>query len=139
MKRSETGGDDVVGFATVSVKVRPAEKEEFKRACVQLGLTPNKATRIMMRQVAGFVELSEKSVGNLETISKQIIGVSRNINQIAKAANITHSPDYIAFREDGAELCKEIRLLQNTLQNVLNTARRRTDGLKALKDTAERS
>lgn len=137
--RKERRSDDAVGFATVSVKLRPVEKAEFKRACDQLGLTPNKATRIMMRQVGGFLELSDKSVANLESINAQLIGVARNINQIAKAANITHSPDYIAFREDGAEICKEIRLLHNLLQNVLNTARRRTDGLAALKDTVEGS
>lgn len=92
-----------------------------------------------MRHVGGFLELGDKSVAHLESINKQIIGVARNINQIAKAANITHSPDFIAFKEDGAEICKEIRLLHNHLQTIINTAKRRTDGLTALKDKADAS
>ena len=93
----------------------------------------------MARRSSGFLELSNQSLENLDTITQQIIGVSRNINQIAKAGNRTRSPDYIAFMEDRAELGKELRKLQLTLQKVTNTARRRTDGLAPLKEVVETS
>lgn len=128
-----------VGFATVSVKLRPEEKAELKRVCDRLGLTPNRAMRIMARRSSGFLELDNQSLEHLEIITQQIIGVSRNINQIAKAANRTRSPDYIAFMEDRAALSKELRSLQRVLQSVTNTARRRTDGLAPLKEAAETS
>jgi len=135
-ERRERASEASVGFATVSVKLRPEEKAELKRVCDRLGLTPNKAMRIMARRSAGFLELDDQSIGNLETITQQIIGVSRNINQIAKAANITTSPDYIAFMEDRIALSKELRSLQRLLQNLSNVARRRSDGLAALKEAA---
>lgn len=139
LERKSTVSGSVVGFATVSVKLRPEEKAELKRVCDGLGITPNKAMRIMARQSSGFLELSNQSLENLETITHQIIGVSRNINQIAKATNRTRSPDYIAFMEDRAELGKELRKLQRELQKVTNTARRRTDGLAPLKEAVETS
>ncbi|KPB00688.1 DNA mobilization endonuclease VirD1/MobC family subunit [Ahrensia marina] len=129
--------DDKIGFATVSVKLRPVEKEAFKNTCDELGLTPNKAMRIMARHTAGFLELSNRSADNLELVTKQIIGVSRNINQIAKAANRTGSPDYIAFMEDREELGKELRQLQRVLQNITNVTRRRSDGLTTLKEASK--
>ena len=139
LEHTSTVSGSVIGFATVSVKLRPEEKAELKRVCDGLGLTPNKAMRIMARQSSGFLELSNQSLENLDTITQQIIGVSRNINQIAKAANRTRSPDYIAFMEDRAELSKELRKLQRELQKVTNTARRRTDGLAPLKEAVEAS
>ena len=139
LEHKSTVSGSVIGFATVSVKLRPEEKAELKRVCDGLGLTPNKAMRIMARQSSGFLELSNQSLENLDTITQQIIGVSRNINQIAKAANRTRSPDYIAFMEDRAELSKELRKLQRELQKVTNTARRRTDGLAPLKEAVEAS
>jgi len=139
LERKSTVSGSVVGFATVSVKLRPEEKAELKRVCESLGLTPNKAMRIMARRSSGFLELSNQSLENLDTIKQQIIGVSRNINQIAKAANRTRSPDYIAFMEDRAELGKELRKLQRELQKVTNTARRRTDGLAPLREAVETS
>ena len=88
----------------------------------------------MARKAAGFLELDPQSIANLETLTQQIIGVSRNINQIAKAANITHSPDYLAFMEDRAELSVELRQLQRILQGLTNVAKRRSDGLADLKE-----
>lgn len=136
-KKSKRKGDpsgSAVGFAMVSVKMRPTERAELKRVCDKLGITPNKAMRIMARRSCGFLELREKSLENLETVTQQIIGVSRNINQIAKAANRTCSPDYIAFMEDRKELTKELRSLTRMLRGITNAARRRTDGMEQLKE-----
>lgn len=139
LKSRERSEADTIGFATVSVKMRPAEKAELKRVCEKLGITPNRAMRIMARQASGFLEIRNQSLGNLETITQQIIGISRNINQIAKAGNRTLSPDFIAFMEDRAELSKELRSLQRLLLRITNTARRRTDGMRALKEASETS
>lgn len=125
-----------IGFVTVSVKLRPEEKAELKRVCGQLGMTPNKAMRVMARKASGFLEVDAQSIANLEKITSQIIGVSRNINQIAKAANRTHDPEYLAFMEDRMELSKELRVLQRQLQDITRVALRRSDGLTKLREAS---
>lgn len=134
MERKQQSGGDQIGFETVSVKLRPAEKAQFKQVCEQAGVTPNKGARILFRKAGGFLELNAATISDLETVTRQIIGVSRNINQIAKAANITSSPDYRAFIEDRMELGQELRTLQRKLMQITNMAKRRTDGLAALRD-----
>ena len=47
---SEVDADEKVGFAVVSVKLRPAEKAEFQALCKELGVSPNWAMRSMVRQ-----------------------------------------------------------------------------------------
>lgn len=134
----QSGGDKpVIGFQTVSVKLRPEEKAELKRVCETLGITPNKAMRVMARKASGFLELDVETIKNMKTIMRQLIGVSRNINQIAKAANRTHEPEYLAFMEDRLELGKEMNALMRLLQDVTLVATRRTDGLSKLKEASE--
>lgn len=131
--------DTSVGFVTVSVKMRPEEKEELKRVCKALGITPNKALRVMSRKACGFLEIDDETLVEMRNISRQLIGVSRNINQIAKAGNRTLSPDYRAFMEDRAELSKELMPLMRMLQDLNNVATRRTDGKSGLKEAAQAS
>lgn len=126
--------EDQINFATVSVKLRPEEKEEFKRVCKSLGITSNRALRIFARQSTGYLEVSDSSLDQLETITRQITGVSKNINQIARAANRTRSPDYIAFMEDRMELGTYLAELEDIIRGIVNVGKRRTDGLKKLQD-----
>lgn len=133
-EREQRCGDDKIGFETVSVKLRPAEKAKFKQVCERVGITPNKGARILFRKASGFLELNAATISDLETVTRQIIGVSRNINQIAKAANITNSPDYGAFMEDRIELAQHLRVLQRKLTQITYMAKRRADGLAALRD-----
>lgn len=129
-KQSSQG--DEIGFKIVTVKLRESEKEEFKRVSKQLGVTPNRAMRIMARRTAGFLELPNSAIEDLTEITKQITGVSRNINQIAKAANITKSPDYRAFMEDRRELGVYLGALEGTLRELTAVSKRRSDGLADL-------
>ena len=126
-----------VGFAVVSVKLRPAEKEAFQVLCKQLGISPNWAMRSMTRQAAGFLEVHGKTLDKLKSITRQISGVATNINQIAKAGNRTLSPDYLAFMEERKELGKELARLEQMMQHILNVGRRRSDGLARLQEAMD--
>lgn len=121
-----------IGFAVVSVKLRPAEKAEFVELCKEVGVTPNYAMRSMTRQVSGFLEPDPSIFGELKDITKQISGVAKNINQIAKVGNRTLSPDYQAFMEDRKELGVELARLEQMMQQILNVGKRRVDGLRRL-------
>lgn len=126
--------DEENSITTVSVKLRTNEKEEFKRVCKSLGTTPNNALRIFARRSAGYLEVSDTTLEHLETITRQITGVSKNINQIARAANRTHSPDFIAFMEDRRELGTYLAELEYIIRKIVNVGKRRTDGFKKLED-----
>lgn len=132
---SSAKGEDVVGFVTVSVKLRPEEKAEFKRVCQTLSVTPNRALRTMAREASGFLEVSDEALNELQTLTRQISGVATNINQIAKAGNRTWNPDYAAFMEDRKQLGKELARLEQRIQTILNVGRRRSDGLRKLEET----
>lgn len=121
-----------VGFVHLGVKLRPEEKEAFKAACRNHGVTPNKAVRIFVRQCSGYLEISEETLDQLATITRQISGVSTNINQIAKAANRTRDPDFIAFMEDRKELGGKLAELEDIIREIVNVGKRRSDGLRKL-------
>ena len=126
-----------IGFAVVSVKLRPAEKEEFRALCKTLGVSPNWAMRSMTRQASGFLEVHEKGLDDLKSITRQISGIATNINQIAKAGNRTLSPDYQAFMEDRRALGKQLASIELLMQQVLNVGKRRSDGLARLKQAVD--
>lgn len=123
-----------IGFATVSVKLRPAEKLEFGRVCKALNVSPNWALRSLVRRSAGFLEVDKETLADLKVITRQIGGIATNINQIAKAGNRTLSPDYLAFLEDRKELGAQLARLEQSIQHVLNVGKRRSDGLALLKE-----
>ena len=126
--------DTGIGFVTVSVKLRPEEKAELKRVCTKLGITPNKALRTMARRSSGFLEVQDRTLEHLATLTRQISGVSTNINQIAKAANRTQSPDYVAFMQDRRELGAHLAELEDIIREIVNVGRRRSDGLRGLEE-----
>lgn len=128
----EANSSDKIGFAVVSVKLRPAEKIEFQALCKGLEISPNWGMRSLVRQASGYLEVDKTSLEELQSISRQLTGVATNINQIAKAGNRTFSPDYVAFMEDRGELGRELGRLQSQLQTLLDVGRRRTDGLAML-------
>lgn len=136
---SSTKTGEKNGFAVISVKLRPAEKKEFKTICDKLGVSPNWAMRSMARQSAGFLELQKQTLNELQAVSRQLVGVATNINQIAKAGNRTLSPDYHAFMEDRRELGKELSRLQSQLQTILDVGKRRSDGLELLREVVAKS
>lgn len=120
------------GFVHLGVKLRPEEKSAFKEACNSYGVTPNKAVRIFVRRCCGYLEISDEALEHLATITRQISGVSTNINQIAKAGNRTLSPDYIAFMEDRKELGAKLSELEDIIREIVNVGKRRSDGLRRL-------
>lgn len=128
-----------VGFQMVSVKMRPAEAEEFASRCKELGVSKNHALRVMAREVCGFIEVDKEALIELKDMSRQLRGIATNINQIAKAGNRTLDPDYRAFMEDRRELGPELIKIQKHLQRILDLGRRREDGLEKLKSAVNAS
>ncbi len=120
----------------VSVRLTEAELAEFDAQIEVLGLKRNRALRIAARRIGGFVEADAAQVETLREIAKQLIGVARNINQIAKAADRTREPDFCAFMEERAALGRQMAAVQGQTQAILNLAARREDGLARLEKTA---
>ena len=121
---------------TVSVKMTEAELAEFDAQIATLGIKRNRALRIAARRIAGFVEADPAQVAALRDVARQLIGVARNINQIAKSANRTRDPDYRAFMEERAALGRELAKVQGQTQIILDLAARREDGLARLETLA---
>ena len=116
----------------VTVRLTEAELAELDDQIAVLGIKRNRALRIAARRIGGFLEADAGQVEALRDIARQLMGVARNINQIAKSANRTHDPDFIAFMEDRAELGKMLAKVQDETQAILNLAARREDGLERL-------
>ena len=121
---------------TVSVRLTEAELAEFDAQIAVLGIKRNRALRIAARRIGGFVEADVTQVETLRDIARQLVGVARNINQIAKSANRTRDPDYRAFMEERAVLGKQMALVQGQTQAILDLAARREDGLARLAKAA---
>ena len=116
----------------VSVKMTEAELMEFDAQIARLGIKRNRALRIAARRIAGFVEADQAQVEALRDVARQLVGVARNINQIAKSANRTSEPDYRAFMEERAALGKLLARVQGQTQIILDLTARREDGLARL-------
>ena len=139
------GGDWVEGSAqrpapradkVVTVRLTEAELAEFDAQIAQLGIKRNRALRIAARRIGGFLEADAAQIDALRDITRQLIGVARNINQIAKSANRTRDPDYQAFMEDRAAPGRELARIHSQTQNILDLAARREDGLARLQQAS---
>jgi type IV secretion system T-DNA border endonuclease VirD1 len=117
----------------VSVKLTEAELAEFDEAIARLGLKRNRALRIAARRIAGFVEADVETLAVLKDMSAQLSGIARNVNQIARAANRTHDPDYRAFMEERRDLGKQLARVEGQMRKFMDTAQRRSDGEARLK------
>ena len=117
---------------TVSVKMTEAELAEFDAQIARLGIKRNRALRIAARRIAGFVEVAPEQVEVLRDATRQLSGIARNVNQIAKSANRTRDPDYRAFMEERAALGRELVRIEEQMQMILDLAARRADGLARL-------
>ena len=73
----------------VTVKMTAAELAELDAAIAPLGLKRNRALRIAARRIGGFVEAAPEEVALLRDAVRQLGGIARNVNQIARAANRT--------------------------------------------------
>ncbi len=131
--------DDGEGGATVeptyrviSVKLRRAEAEEFRRVCRELGVTPNAAFRSMARHAGGFVEIDPAARAELSDLLVQVRGIATNVNQIAKAANRKGRIELASFDEERKTLAPLLLSLQTQTRMILDTSRRKFDGRERL-------
>ncbi|WP_299843721.1 DNA mobilization endonuclease VirD1/MobC family subunit [uncultured Jannaschia sp.] len=120
----------------VTVKMSAAELAELDAAIAPLGLKRNRALRIAARRIGGFVEAAPEEVALLRDAVRQLGGIARNVNQIARAANRTRDPDYRGFLEERAALGREMARVEARMQAVLDLAARRRDGLARLEAAA---
>ena len=121
---------------TICVRLTAAELEALDDQVAQAGIKRNRALRIAARRIAGFVEMDREALEELRHVSRQIGGVARNVNQIARVAHVTQSPQYEALMEERQHLGREMARLAALLQRLLEVGTRRTDGLRRLKDAA---
>ena len=121
---------------TLSIRLTEAELAEFDAQIAPLGLKRNRALRIAARRIAGFVEADPAEVAALRDATRQLGGVARNVNQIARAANRTRDPDYRAFMEERAALGRELARIEARVQVLLDLVTRRKEGLARLEKAA---
>ena len=121
----------------IAVRLTEAELAEFDAQIAALGLNRNRALRIAARRIGGFVEADAAQIEVLRDITRQLTGIARNINQIARSANWTGDPDYRAFMEERAKLGKELARTQGPIQETLELAARREDGLARLDEATK--
>ncbi len=120
-----------------SIRATRAEVEEFDAQLETVGMKRSQALRIAMRRIAGFVEVDPAVAQELRDATRQISGIAKNVNQIARAANRTHDPDYIGFMEERRALGRELSRIEAQMQRILNLAARRHDGLARLDKAAQ--
>ena len=125
-------------FVVVSVKLRRAEAEEFKAVCEEIGVKPNRAFRAMARHAAGYVELGSATDATLRDIARQLRGIAINVNQIAKAANRTGSPEYVDLMDERRRLGPILVRIQSHTRQLLDAATRRFDGKERLQLAVDR-
>jgi type IV secretion system T-DNA border endonuclease VirD1 len=122
----------------LSVRVTEAELAELDAQIAALGLKRNRALRIAARRIGGFLEADPAVVAELRILNRQLAGIATNVNQIARAANRTHDPDYRAFMEERAALGRVLIDVRGALQRILDLGARREDGLARLRAAAGR-
>ena len=87
----------------------------------------------LVRQIGGFIEADPETLGTLRDMQRQLSGIATNVNQIARAANRSHDPDYVAFERSRAALGKELARVSSQLRAMMDHAQRRSDGLERLR------
>ena len=120
------------GFIVLSVKLRRAEAEAFRRSCAELGLRPNRAFRLFARRTAGYLEPDAAMLDELRRIVRQLTGVATNINQIAHAANRTGHAELDAFMRERAALSPILRRTDGLIRRVLDAPTRKREGQERL-------
>ena len=127
------GCSDVPDFVVISVKMRRAEADAFRALCADLGVRPNRALRTMARHASGYLEIDDAVEGELRATVRQLRGIATNVNQIAKVANRTRTPDYAEFMRERAALGPVLMRLSIQTRRILDVSARRLDGRNRLK------
>ena len=123
----------VPDFVVMSVKMRRAEADAFRALCTELGVRPNRAFRTMARHASGYLEIGGTVEDELRVAVRQLRGIATNVNQIAKAANRTRTPDYADFMSERAALGPVLMRLSIQARRILDVSARRLDGRNRLK------
>lgn len=121
----------------VSVKMTEAELAEFDAQIARARIKRNRARRIAARRIGGFLETDPAVLAELREIRVQLTGIARNVNQIARAANRTHDPDYRPFMALREGLGRELARVGGLLFRVMDLGARREDGLARLRSASE--
>jgi len=134
VRRKKIKQEGLDGHTVLSVRITNAEFLEFADQVETLGLTNNRALRIAARRIGGFLEIDPESQVALKDIARQLTGIARNINQMAKIANTVKSVDHTDFLQERQKLGLELARASDLSQQLLNIGRRRNDGAARLKE-----
>ncbi|MCK7615931.1 DNA mobilization endonuclease VirD1/MobC family subunit [Roseibium sediminicola] len=132
----ETGSasqDDV--WTVFSVRMRASEVAELDALCAELGVKRNRVLRTLVLKANGFLDYDKETTDVLRNLTRQISGMATNINQLAKQANKTSEPDFIAFMEDRKGLGALFSKVETQVQILLNV-RKRKAAAKAILEKA---
>lgn len=133
VRRKKIEKEGLDGHTVLSLRLTNAEFLEFADQVEELGMTNNRALRVAARRIGGFLEIDSASQDVLKDIAKQLNGIARNINQMAKIANTVNSVDHKDFLEERKALGVELMKASDISQQLLNVGRRRNDGAARLK------
>ena len=136
-RRQTIKQEGLSGDTVVSVRLKNAEFLEFSEQVAGLNVSNNEAFRIAARRIAGFMEIDKQSQQVLRDIEKQISGIARNINQMAKMANSVNRIDHKEYLKERLSLGQELARLSDQQQFLLNVGGRRLDGARRLQEAQD--
>ncbi|SHN16658.1 DNA mobilization endonuclease VirD1/MobC family subunit [Roseibium suaedae] len=132
-ERDSGSPDDV--WTVFSVRMRVSEAAELDALCAELGVKRNRVLRTLVLKANGFLDYDKETTDVLRNLTRQVSGIATNINQLAKQANKTGEPDFIAFMEDRKGLGGLFAKVEAQVQILLNV-RKRKAAAKALLEKA---
>ncbi|WP_420337160.1 DNA mobilization endonuclease VirD1/MobC family subunit [Roseibium sp.] len=122
--KSTSESDDWMVF---SVRMRASEVAELDALCAELKVKRNRVLRTLVLKANGFLDYDKATTEVLRDLTRQVSGIATNINQLAKQANKTGEPDFVAFMEDRKGLGKLFARVEAQVQILLNVKKRKAD------------
>lgn len=124
--------DDPGPYKVVSIRLRYAEFEMFRAQVEALGLTPNLALRIVVRRIAGFLEVDDGLRNQLERALVAVGEISAMIRAQHDVAIASGKVDFESLSEQRSVLGDQFATIDALLRSILNVSLRRSDGRRKL-------
>ncbi|EFO28784.1 VirD1 [Roseibium sp. TrichSKD4] len=114
-------------WVVISVRMRRAEVAALDALCEEVGAKRNRVLRVLVLHARGFLDYDNEVRATLRDLLRQVGGIATNINQIAKAANVTGKPEYERFFEERKSFGKLFARVETQIQILLNLKTRKAD------------
>ncbi len=111
----------------VRTRIRSDEKKAFTRLANELGVTPSRLQRRLIREaINAEADLFDPGLGALSEASNQLRSVGRNLNQIARAVNAGNVKTDPLTKFQMTELQTLIGDLDKAFRDVVKRSRTRS-------------